>query len=139
MNQEALMARRLRVRELEVLRLNNPQIILRLREEKFKISRTTLTKDLQAIRREDGDWMDELSRDEFTHQYRVSLEVLKKQQYDLQEVYEHAQTDMAKISAKKTIAEIETVIIQLLEQGPTVKAIRDRLRAIPQIPDAGKR
>ena len=119
----------------ENLRLRRSEIRRMLRCKKrpaeimsqLMISRSTLWRDLKALRIEDQKWLNEMAEGEFISSYRLAIESLGEIQRDLRKIVDNAALDRDKISGIRLMAEIEVNIIDLLAYGPTVLAMKRNL------------
>jgi hypothetical protein len=116
---ESVRQRREEVRRLLRNKVRPPEIMSYL-----AISRTTLWRDINALRKEDGEWLEELARDEFVHAYRITIESLEETQRKLIVIAEKAQRDRDKVEALRLLKDIELDILECLAQGPTMIALR---------------
>src|SRR5487761_372657 len=89
----------------------------------LNISNSQLKRDLRKIREQDQEWLHELSKTEFVHQYRLSIDFLESLQRSLIPLSIQSQNEIARIKATQTLANIQQQILNILAFGPTVVSL----------------
>jgi hypothetical protein len=101
-----------------ILKLPRQQIC-----QTLKISYSQLKRDLRRIREQDQEWLDELPKAEFVHQYRLSIEFLENLQRPLIRLSRESQNEFIRIRVTELLANIQQQILNILACGPTVMSL----------------
>ena len=94
--------------------------------QRLHLSHGAFFRHLAAIKVQNRKWIEELAKDEFVFEYRLSLESMKELQRRLMAVAEKSTNDRHRIEAYRLCKEIELDIFRLLGEGPTVLALKRR-------------
>jgi len=135
-------ARRARMLSMLTLRATKEMVIKQLLQEGFKdVSERTYERDMEAIKAEAMQWIDNFAKDGLVEEYQGSILSLKERVRRLILVESAATRPADKIAANLAIRQIELDLITLYVEGPTVWALKrkgERL-AQAQIDKAGQR
>jgi|GEM_PF-4938974 len=104
----------------DLVNLLRPQEIAR----KHGVSRATLYRMLAEMRKEEVQWLEDQVKDEFLHEYRLTMDRLEEYERQLWVVAAEATRDRDKIEALRLAKEAELEKVELLAYGPTVLAVK---------------
>ena len=91
--------------------------------QKLGISTKTVTRDIQWVRENSENWLEELAGTNYAHVFRESLEGYKQDIMRLYEILEKCKDDNTKLKIIKTISDVRYKYTQQLGQFPAVWAM----------------
>ena len=96
---------------------------------RLHLSHGAFYRHLAAIKVQNRKWIEDLAKDEFVFEYRLSLESMKELQRRLMAIAEKSGNDRQRIDSYRLCKEIELDIVRLLGEGPTVLALKRKAAA----------
>lgn len=127
MKQENIKARRVKVSYYIVKGTPEDQIA-----EILGVHRNTVVRDVAYLKKSAKNWLDDLAKDGFLHEYRLGLEKVKDHEYELQKILLYAETVGQKIQIIKALNENTKLYLELLGETPTVHAYKQALNKFQQ-------
>jgi transposase len=97
--------------------------------ELLGVGRATVARDVCHIKNNAREWLDDLARDGFIHEYRLALEKLRDHESELQKMLQKASLAQ-KIQIFRALDENVRLYLELLGETPTVHAYRRALRKL---------
>lgn len=110
--------RRLQVQELLFSGFTHEKI-----SQKLEISTKTVTRDIQWIRENSQNWLEDLAGTNYAHIFRETLEGYKQDIMRLYEMLEKCEDDNTKIRIIKTISDLRYRYTEQLGKFPAVWAM----------------
>lgn len=87
-------------------------------------SLVTVARDIAFLKKSARYWLDDLARDGFIYEYKISLDELKENRAKLKKLYENATDPFEKRTLLKDIDANILSYIKLLSEAPTVLAFK---------------
>ena len=118
--------RRARTLQLLTLRATPQEVLDQLKREGFaEVSLRTYQRDYEALQGEAATWLDGFAKNGLVEEYRHAILSMQERVRRLIIIESSAATKQhEKIAANEAIVEIETLVIELLIEGPTVWALK---------------
>ena len=92
--------------------------------ESLGVSRQTIVRDVAFLKRSAHSWLDGLGKDGFIFEYKLALERIKEDRYELQKLLDESKNVGEKIAILEAMDKNAIRYLQMLGETPTIHAFR---------------
>lgn len=90
----------------------------------LNVSRQTIVRDVQAIKKTAHSWLDDLANGGFVFEYKLSLERIQQSRINLENLYDETQDIEQKRRLLKALDDNAKLYLEILGNAPTIHAYR---------------
>jgi len=123
MNKVAIRDRREQVSYLLIRGKTETQIA-----KEINVDRRTIVRDVSFLKKASHSWLDNLAKEGFIYEYKLSLDKIRNHEQELQKLYDQTNDISQKIQIIKLLDDNSKLYLELLGETPTVHAYKQALK-----------